>query len=76
MKVLLDTNVLIDYILDRQPFSDSAEKIILFCKDKMRKSFAGAFSKACRVQRQSFCRFPKAEPLTAGGTENKTMAVR
>ena len=34
MKVLIDTNVLIDYVLERQPFTDSAEKIIILCKDK------------------------------------------
>ena len=30
MKVLIDTNVLIDYILERQPFTDSAEKNYYF----------------------------------------------
>ena len=34
MKVLIDTNVLIDYALTRQPYADAAEKIIIMCKDK------------------------------------------
>ena len=34
MKILIDTNILIDYILERQPFTASAEKIIVLCKDK------------------------------------------
>ena len=34
MKVLIDTNVLIDYALTRQPFADAAEKIIIKCKNK------------------------------------------
>ena len=34
MKILIDTNILIDYILERQPFTDSAEKIMILCKDK------------------------------------------
>ncbi len=33
MRVLLDTNILIDYIALRQPYSESAEKIILLCKN-------------------------------------------
>ena len=33
MKVLIDTNVLIDYIMRREPYSNDAEKLILLCKD-------------------------------------------
>lgn len=33
MKILIDTNVLIDYIEKRQPFSESAEKIMNACVD-------------------------------------------
>lgn len=34
MKILLDTNVLVDYLLSRKPFDDNARKIILLCKSK------------------------------------------
>lgn len=34
MKVLIDTNVLIDYISLREPFTHDAEKILSLCKDK------------------------------------------
>ncbi|MCH5348302.1 MAG: PIN domain-containing protein [Oscillospiraceae bacterium] len=33
MKILIDTNVLIDYILRREPYTDDAEKIIFLCKN-------------------------------------------
>jgi len=32
--VLLDTNILIDYIAYREPYTGSAEKIITLCKNK------------------------------------------
>lgn len=32
MKVLIDTNVIIDYLADRMPFADHAEKIIALCE--------------------------------------------
>jgi predicted nucleic acid-binding protein len=32
MKVLIDTNVIIDYLADREPFADHAEKIIELCE--------------------------------------------
>lgn len=34
MKVLIDTNVLIDFILIRKPYATDAEKILLLCKNK------------------------------------------
>lgn len=34
MRVLIDTNVLIDYILNRKPFANSAERIVVLCKDR------------------------------------------
>ena len=33
MGILVDTNVLIDYILRREPYTDDAEKIIFLCKN-------------------------------------------
>ena len=32
MRVLLDTNVLIDYLTEREPFFESAHKILMYCK--------------------------------------------
>ena len=34
MRILIDTDVMIDFIIKRQPFSDNAEKIIDMCVDK------------------------------------------
>ena len=34
MKVLIDTNVLIDFILMREPYASNAEKILLQCKNQ------------------------------------------
>ena len=31
MRILLDTNVIMDFIIEREPFSDEAEKLIEFC---------------------------------------------
>lgn len=33
MKILIDTNVLIDYLMRREPYTNSAEKIIFLCKN-------------------------------------------
>ncbi|MEE3334053.1 MAG: PIN domain-containing protein [Ruminococcus sp.] len=33
MRVLIDTNVLLDYIANRAPYADAAEQIIILCKD-------------------------------------------
>ena len=36
MRILIDTNILIDFIVKRQPFSDDAEKVIEICmRDNM-----------------------------------------
>ena len=32
-KILVDTNVLLDYLLEREPFFDDAKKVILSCVD-------------------------------------------
>ena len=34
MKILIDTNILIDYILKREPYTESAEKILFLCKNR------------------------------------------
>ena len=31
MKVLIDTNIAMDFMSDRFPFSDDAEKVFTFC---------------------------------------------
>ena len=33
MRILLDTNVIMDYIVKRSPFSDNAEKVIELCME-------------------------------------------
>jgi len=34
MRILLDTNVIMDYIVKREPFSNNAEKVIDLCMEK------------------------------------------
>jgi len=34
MRILFDTNVIMDFIVKREPFSDDAEKAIALCMDK------------------------------------------
>ena len=34
MRVLLDTNILIDYISEREPFTENARAILLLCMEK------------------------------------------
>lgn len=41
MKVLIDTNVILDYLADRTPFADNAEKIIELCGQE---ELTGAFT--------------------------------
>lgn len=35
MRILLDTNVLLDYILLREPFTQDAQKIIALCQQEI-----------------------------------------
>ena len=44
MRVLTDTNVLIDYIANRAPYADDAEKIIVLCKDNRIEGCVAAHS--------------------------------
>lgn len=44
MKVLIDTNVLIDYMTRREPFFDEAKKIIGLCADNKIKGYIAAHS--------------------------------
>lgn len=44
MKILVDTNILIDYIANRHPFSKNAEIIIELCKDKKVEGCVAAHS--------------------------------
>ena len=41
MKIFLDTNVLLDYLLDRSPFADDAEEVVGVCTEN---GNLGAFS--------------------------------
>lgn len=44
MKVLIDTNVLIDFLANRQPFYDNAEKILDMCIDGKIDGYLAAHS--------------------------------
>ena len=44
MRILIDTNVLIDYILRRDPYTADAEKIIILCKNMEIKGCIAAHS--------------------------------
>lgn len=39
MKILIDTNVAMDFMTDRQPFSDDAEKVFTFCCSELVEGF-------------------------------------
>lgn len=43
-KILIDTNVLLDYILMREPYSEDAKKVILSCTDGDTKGCIAAHS--------------------------------
>lgn len=45
-KIFLDTNILLDFILDRKPFSDQAEKIIQLKYTENRRIFTSVLSLA------------------------------
>ncbi len=44
MKILVDTNVLIDYLVGREPYFETADKIIQICCDKIVTGFMAAHS--------------------------------
>lgn len=44
MKVLIDTNVILDYLLDRAPDTESAEKIFDLCISERIKGYVAAHS--------------------------------
>lgn len=44
IRVLLDTDILLDFLTDRQPFSENAEKIFRLCKEKKINAFIAAHS--------------------------------
>ena len=44
MKILLDTNVLIDYLATREPFADEAERVLTLCRDKKAEGCIAAHS--------------------------------
>lgn len=43
-KILIDTNVLLDYLLEREPFFEDAKKVILSCTDEKVKGCIAAHS--------------------------------
>ena len=44
MRILIDTNVLIDYLMQRTPYLADAKKIILLCKDRRVNGCVAALS--------------------------------
>ena len=44
MQVLLDTNILMDYLTEREPFFPAAHKIVLCCKNKQYDGVVAAHS--------------------------------
>lgn len=44
MKVLVDTNVIVDALIGRQPYFDNADKIIRLCADKKVHGYLAAHS--------------------------------
>ncbi len=44
MRILLDTNVLIDYLTEREPFYQDARQILLACKNKQYDGVVAAHS--------------------------------
>lgn len=43
-KILIDTNVLLDYLLEREPFFEDAKKVILTCTEGNTKGCIAAHS--------------------------------
>ena len=43
-KILIDTNVLLDYLLEREPFFEDAKKVILSCTEENTKGCIAAHS--------------------------------
>ena len=44
MRVLVDTNILLDDLLGREPYFDNADKIIKLCADKKIQGYMAAHS--------------------------------
>ncbi|SHG46888.1 Predicted nucleic acid-binding protein, contains PIN domain [Thermosyntropha lipolytica DSM 11003] len=42
MKILIDTNVIIDYLVDRMPFADHAEQVLELCRSGKVEGFLTA----------------------------------
>ena len=43
-KILIDTNVLLDYLLEREPFFEDAKKVIMLCTEGNKKGCIAAHS--------------------------------
>ena len=38
-RILIDTDIILDFFFDREPFSDNASKILALCESKEVKGF-------------------------------------
>lgn len=44
MRILIDTNILLDYIVEREPYAESARKIVQLCKENRMEGCIAAHS--------------------------------
>lgn len=44
MKILIDTNVLLDFIIGREPFYENADKVLMLCVNKKAQGYLAAHS--------------------------------
>lgn len=44
MKILIDTNILLDFIIGREPFYENADKVLMLCVDKKANGYLAAHS--------------------------------
>ena len=44
MKILIDTNILLDFIIGREPFYENADKVLMLCANKKANGYLAAHS--------------------------------
>ena len=44
MVILIDTNIILDYLISRKPFTDTAESVLRFCFEEKCKGYIAAHS--------------------------------
>ena len=63
MNVLIDTNIMLDFLTERRPFFEGADKIMQLCKKKEIHGFIAAHSvmNAFFILRKEYSLFPHFE---------------